>query len=76
MGGKLQIFFDRYLVVNENGTVYLTKSLVYPKIVYRKYFDDITFRIGVIVSFLKRIYTYSLFCIFGFAVDVAQTGSN
>lgn len=47
LGGKLQVIFDKCLAIMKNHTIYLTKSNIYPKIVNRKFLNDITFRIGI-----------------------------
>lgn len=47
LGGRLQVIFDRFLVIQDNEKIYLTESQVNPKTVQRKFMSDITMRIGI-----------------------------
>lgn len=48
LGGKLKVFFDRQLTI-KNDSVTLTNSKLYPKIIHRKYVNDVALNIGVTV---------------------------
>lgn len=49
LGGKLQVVFDRFLVMRGATEIYLSKSTIYPKTRQRKTLNDLTVRISVIV---------------------------
>lgn len=49
-GGKLQRTIDRYMFV-QNDSVLVTKSVLFPKIVHRRFLTDVTLTIGIPVIF-------------------------
>lgn len=46
-GGKMKKILDRYILVDQNDRIHLTKSNIYPKVHHRRFLDDITLRIGI-----------------------------
>lgn len=55
MGGKLNVVFDRYLTIRNDGRAFQTKSIVYPKIRQRKILNDVKLRIGIEVCYRVEV---------------------
>lgn len=55
-GGKLQKTNDGYFIVKSNGQIQFYKTNNQPKAFKRKFFDDVTLRIGlgVNINFIKN----------------------
>lgn len=51
MGGKLNVVFDRYIKVSNDGRAFQTKSIVYPKVRQRRLLQDVKLRIGIEVCY-------------------------
>lgn len=64
LGGELRVVHDRFVAIDKNDAIRLTESALYPKIVYRKRFEDITLRIGLIVRCCASKSENWKFCIF------------
>lgn len=52
-GGRLQIAFDRHLLLGSNSSIVLTDSQMFPETIHRKFLNDVTVRVGVLVREIR-----------------------